>query len=516
MSAATVDLVVIGGGINGCGIARDAAGRGLSVVLVEKDDLASATSQWSTKLIHGGLRYLEHYEFRLVRESLQEREVLLKLAPHLIKPLAFVLPHELHMRPAWMLRAGLFLYDTIGGKQSLPGSFGVRFPNAQWGAGLKPLFARGFVYSDAQVDDARLTVANAMAAAEEGARILTRTKLAGARRVGSGAGAQWQLDVTMPTGKETLHARAVVNAAGPWVKQVLDSAFAQDSPESAGLETREGVRLVRGSHIIVPRVHEEAHAILMQSEDGRVVFVIPWEGRYSLIGTTDVPVDDVDARPEISDDETAYLLHVANQFLAKPLTVRDIVWHYAGVRPLYDDGNPNASAVTRDYVLKLDAPTGAPPLLSVFGGKLTTYRRLSEEVMNKLGPLLLAKRGAWTHDAPLPGAALDGYASPEAFADALRTQHSGVPPDYIQRLVRRHGDRAARVLQGVRSVAQLGEFFGMGLNMLTEREIEYLIAHEWARSADDILWRRTKCGLHMDADELARARAFIESKLSAR
>jgi glycerol-3-phosphate dehydrogenase len=505
MSASTVDLVVVGGGINGCGIARDAAGRGLSVVLVEKDDLASATSQWSTKLIHGGLRYLEHYEFRLVRESLQEREVLLKLAPHLIKPLAFVLPHEPHMRPAWMLRAGLFLYDTIGGRQSLPGSFGVRFPDAKWGAGLKPRFARGFVYSDAQVDDARLTVANALAAAEEGARIMTRTKLVAARQAAFGSSAHWQLDVVTPTGKETLQARAVVNAAGPWVKQVLDSAFTQESSER--------VKLVRGSHIIVPRVHEEAHAILMQSADGRVVFVIPWEGRYSLIGTTDVPADDVDAHPEISDDETHYLLAVANQFLAKPLTARDIVWHYAGVRPLYDDGNPNASAVTRDYVLKLDAPTGAPPLLSVFGGKLTTYRRLSEEVMNKLGPLLSAKRGAWTHDAPLPGAALDGHDSPEAYADALRAQHSGVPPDYIQRLVRRHGDRAAKVLQGVRAVAGLGEFFGMGLNMLTEREIEYLIAHEWARSADDILWRRTKCGLHMDAAELERARVFIEQKL---
>jgi glycerol-3-phosphate dehydrogenase len=505
----TYDLAVIGGGINGCGIARDAAGRGLRVVLVELDDLASATSQWSTKLIHGGLRYLEHYEFKLVRESLQEREVLLKLAPHLIEPMSFVLPHEPHMRPAWMLRVGLFMYDKLGGKQSVPSSFGVSLPDARWGAGLQPRFSRAFVYSDAQVDDARLTLANALAAHEDGASIRTRTKLVRAQRDGG----LWNLTVKSRAGEETLHAKAVVNAAGPWVKEVLDHAF--------GFATPESVKLVKGSHIVVPRVHDESHAILMQNADGRVVFVIPWQGSYSLIGTTDVPVADVNQRPEISDDETRYLLDVANKFLTRKLSTQDIVFRYAGVRPLFDDGNANASAVTRDYVLKLQDENGALPLLSVFGGKLTTYRYLSQEVMGKLSAYMAtslptssqAMRADWTHDAPLPGGDLHEFDTCEAYAQSLQPQHSGIPPDYLARLVRRHGDRTANVLRGAKSVADLGEIFGLGREMLTEREIDYCIAHEWAMHADDILWRRTKCGLHMNDAERARAAAFIDKKL---
>jgi glycerol-3-phosphate dehydrogenase len=504
------DLAIIGGGINGCGIARDAAGRGLSVLLVEQHDLASATSSWSTKLIHGGLRYLEQYEFRLVRESLQEREVLLKLAPHLIRPMQFVLPHDRGMRAAWMIRAGLFLYDHIGGKQSMPGSRGLRFPDHNFNAGLSPNVTRGFVYSDAQVDDARLTVLNAVSARELGAEIRTRTALVGAQREAN----RWCLNLSHDGGASsptttTVYANAVVNAAGPWVKQVLDNAFK--------IETAATVRLVKGSHIIVPRIHEHDHAYLLQTADGRVVFVIPYEGRYSLIGTTDILVTDVNQTPSISEEETTYLLEAVNRFLAKPLFARDVVWSYAGMRPLYDDGEANASKVTRDYVLKLDHVDGKLPLLSVFGGKLTTYRRLAEHALETMAPHLPAMRGAWTGSTALPGGELEGYADGDAgvdnYARSLKPKHSGVPPDYIRRLVHRHGDRAAKVLSGVRNVADMGEIFGLGLNLLCEREIEFLIRDEWAASADDILWRRTKCGLHMDDDERARAAAFIETKL---
>jgi glycerol-3-phosphate dehydrogenase len=505
----TYDLAIIGGGINGCGIARDAAGRGLSVLLVEQYDLASATSNWSTKLIHGGLRYLEQYEFRLVRESLQEREVLLKLAPHLIRPMQFVLPHDREMRPAWMIRAGLFLYDYIGGKQSMLGSRGLRFPDHNFNAALSPKITRGFVYSDAQVDDARLTVLNAVSARELGAEVRTRTALIGAQREAN----RWCLSLSQDGGASstttTVYANAVVNAAGPWVKQVLDGAFK--------IETVATVRLVKGSHIIVPRVHEFDHAYLLQTADGRVVFVIPYEGRYSLIGTTDVLVSDANETPSISEEETAYLLGAVNRFLAQPLFARDVVWSYAGVRPLYDDGEANASKITRDYVLKLDHVEGKLPLLSVFGGKLTTYRRLAERALETMAPHLPAMRGAWTGSVALPGGDLGGYADVDTgvdhYARSLIPKHSGVPPDYIRRLVYRHGDRAASVLCGVRNVADMGEIFGSGLNLLCEREIEFLIRDEWAASAEDILWRRTKCGLHMDDDERARAAAFIEGKL---
>ncbi|MBC7623140.1 MAG: glycerol-3-phosphate dehydrogenase [Aeromicrobium sp.] len=511
----TFDLAIIGGGINGCGIARDAAGRGLSVLLVEQHDLAGATSSWSTKLIHGGLRYLEQYEFRLVRESLHEREVLLKLAPHLIRPMQFVLPHDRTMRPAWMIRAGLFLYDHIGGKQSMPGSRGLHFPDHNLNAGLLPKIMRGFLYSDAQVDDARLTVLNAVSARELGAEVRTRTALVGAQRQADrwclslshrgGTASTNATNATNATITTTVYANAVVNAAGPWVKQVLDGAFK--------IETAATVRLVKGSHIVVPRIHEYDHAYLLQTADGRVVFVIPYEGRYSLIGTTDILVTDANQPPAISAEETAYLLAAVNHFLAKPLYARDVIWTYAGVRPLYDDGEANASKVTRDYVLKLDHVDGKLPLLSVFGGKLTTYRRLAEHALATLAPHLPAMRVPWTAGTSLPGGVLEGYEDVDAYARSLMPKHVGVPPDYIRRLVHRHGDRAAKILAGVRNVSDMGEIFGMGLNLLCEREIEFLIAHEWATSADDILWRRTKCGLHMDDAERASATAFIEKKL---
>ncbi|HSN46890.1 MAG TPA: glycerol-3-phosphate dehydrogenase, partial [Casimicrobiaceae bacterium] len=366
MSAAAVyDLLVIGAGINGAGIARDAAGRGLKVLLVDMDDLASATSQWSTKLIHGGLRYLEYYEFRLVRESLAEREVCLRLAPHLVQPLLFVLAHEPHLRPAWMIRAGLFMYDHLSQRTTLPASFGVDLAHSKWGAGLKQGFQKGFVYADARVDDARLVVAVAMSARAHGAEVRTRTRFVTGKRDGG----IWRATLQGPDGRrEEVCAKALVNVTGPWVKVVREEVGTRSA--------KENVRHVKGSHIVVPRVHAEDHAYLLQNADKRIVFVIPYQDKYSLIGTTDATTEDFE-KPEISEAEIDYLLALANTYLAKPLTRADVAWTFSGVRPLYDDGASDPSAITRDYVLRIDTggngtPAGAP-MLSVFGGKLTTY-----------------------------------------------------------------------------------------------------------------------------------------------
>jgi glycerol-3-phosphate dehydrogenase len=513
------DIAIIGGGINGCGIARDAAGRGLSVYLAEQNDLASATSSWSTKLIHGGLRYLEHYAFRLVRESLQEREVLLRLAPHIIHPLSFVVPHVREMRPAWMMRAGLFIYDRLGGRSSLPRSQSVQFPDDQYSMGLKPSLKRAFVYADARVDDARLALINAMSAAALGASINTRCKVVRASRVGAAAEAQWQITVckqpaaaTSSTGEansETIRARALINAAGPWVQDV------QGILEGAASPTNAKIKLVKGSHIIVPRVHTGEHAMLLQNDDGRICFVIPYEDRFSLIGTTDVVVHNIATAKEITEEEIRYLLRAANRYLSSPLQAGDVVWSYAGVRPLYDDGATNAAQVTRDYVLQLDAEAGQAPLLSIYGGKITTYRRLAEHSLQKLTPFLPAMQPAWTAGVPLPGADFAAEGSLAEFIRQLQRAHTGIPPDYIERLVLRHGTATRAVLRNVRALDGLGELFGRGRNLLAEREIDYFIAHEWATSAEDILWRRSKCGLHMDDAERARATAFIEKKLSA-
>ena len=501
------DIAIIGGGINGCGIARDAAGRGLRVFLAEQDDLASATSSWSTKLIHGGLRYLEQYAFRLVRESLQEREVLLKLAPHIIHPLAFVLPHERSMRPALMIRAGLFLYDHIGGKISLPRSRGLTFPDAQYSQGLLPRFKKGFIYADARVDDARLTVLNAMSARDHGASIVTRTKvISGQREDGL-----WRLHLQNSVSgvSSTLLAKAVINAAGPWVRQLLDSGFAEVAQQSVAQ-----VKLVKGSHIIVPRLHTEDHAYILQNDDGRVVFVIPYEGKYSLIGTTDVAVDSVEEGHQISEAEIRYLLRAVNRFFARAIHAEDVVWSYAGVRPLYDDGESNPAEITRDYVLKVNDLNGALPLLSIYGGKITTYRRLAEHALDELAAYFPNLAAPWTATEALPGGAFEDGMSMAEFTQTLLRQHKGVAPDFIERLVARHGVNASRVLKNTRSMDDLGEIFGRGLNLLCQREIDYLIAHEWATTADDILWRRTKCGLHMDEDERQRATTFIECRVA--
>jgi glycerol-3-phosphate dehydrogenase len=497
------DLLVIGGGINGVGIARDAAGRGLSVLLAEPDDLAAHTSSWSTKLIHGGLRYLEHYEFRLVAEALAEREVLLRAAPHLIEPLEFVLPHEPHLRPAWMIRAGLFLYDHIGGRMTLPKSHGVKLAGSTCGAGLKSRFARGFVYADARVDDARLVVANAIDARERGVEIRMGARFAGASREGG----VWLAKLATDAGETVVRARALVNAAGPWVKDVQSTV--------SGAATRADVRHVKGSHIVVPRVHDEPHAYILQNADQRIVFVIPWQERYSLIGTTDVPVERYED-PAISDEEVDYLLGLANEYLARPLSRADIVWTYSGVRPLYDDGSSDPSEITRDYVLKLDAAPGPPgpdraPVLSIFGGKITTYRKLAEHALAELAPYFPRIGAPWTRDAVLPGGDL-----PNRDRDALRAdlarRHPVVPPELVRALARRHGTRAYRLLEGVRATRDLGEDYGAGL---TELELAWLVEHEWARRADDVLWRRTKCGLAMTPLQRARVAQRMAATASA-
>jgi len=502
MQTSPYDLLVIGGGINGAGIARDAAGRGLSVLLAEKDDLAAATSQWSTKLIHGGLRYLEYYEFRLVGESLAEREVLLANAPHIVEPLAFVLPHEPHLRPAWMIRIGLFLYDHLGKRVTLPKSFGVKLGDSRWAAGLKPRFRKGFVYADARVDDARLVVANALDAQAHGAAIRVRTRVTGATREGG----VWRVALQSADGATSdVTARAIVNAAGPWVKQVLDAV--RPAREGEG-----NVRHVKGSHIVVPRVHGEQHAYILQNADNRIVFVIPYQEHYSLIGTTDVPVERYD-EPAISEDEIDYLLKLANAYLEKPLTRADVVWTFSGVRPLYDDGSSDPSAITRDYVLKIDALPGEPgperaPVLSLFGGKITTYRKLAEHALAELAPYLPAMQPAWTRTAPLPGGDLPGRDRSAWFAELCR-RFPKLPAPLLRALANRHGTRALRVLGDARTMADLGRDFGAEL---TAREIDYLMAEEWAVTADDVLWRRTKCGLPMTAAQRAAVADYIAGR----
>jgi glycerol-3-phosphate dehydrogenase len=488
------DLLIVGGGINGAGIARDAAGRGLKVLLVERDDLASHTSSWSTKLIHGGLRYLEHYEFRLVGESLAEREVMLRLAPHLIEPLAFVLPHEPHLRPAWMIRAGLFLYDRLGGRMTLPKSFAVDLAGSRWGAGLQPRFHKGFVYADARVDDARLVLVTALSAQAKGATIRVRTRLAAARREDG----LWRARLETAARREDVAARVIVNAGGPWVKDVLDSVSTERSAAR--------VRHVKGSHIVVPRVHPEEHAYILQNADNRIVFVIPYQQHYSLIGTTDVPVDEY-AHPAISADEVDYLLALANGYLATPLAKADIVWTYSGVRPLYDDGSSDPSAVTRDYVLKVDAGDDGKgaPVLSIFGGKITTYRKLAESALAELKPYFPALSAPWTHTEVLPGGDLPG-GDRAAFLAALCRRYPQLPAELLRALAGRHGTRTLDVVGDARAPADLGRDFGASL---TAREIDFLVRNEWAHDADDVLWRRTKCGLPMSPAQRDAVRAHL-------
>lgn len=489
-----VDLLIVGGGINGTGIARDAAGRGLSVLLVEQDDLASHTSSASTKLIHGGLRYLEYGEFRLVREALIERERLWGMAPHIIWPLRFVLPQTQSPRPAWMVRLGLFLYDHLGGRKRLPGTQSVSLAASPLGAGLSPRAGRAFVYSDCWVEDSRLVVLNALDAAERGATIATRTRLTAASRTGTG----WTADLEQADGtRRQVAARALVNAAGPWVADVIG--------RTAGARNDRSVRLVKGSHIVVPRLYEGDHAFMLQNADRRIVFAIPYEGAFTLVGTTDEPWTDPPGRATIDAEETRYLLDTIRHYFARPVAAADIVWSYSGIRPLYDDKAANASAVTRDYVLDLDADEGRAPMLSVYGGKITTYRKLAEHALRDLAPLLADAGPAWTAGMPLPGGDM-ADADFRRFADALAARHPRLPPALLRRLARAYGTRVEAILASAATVEDLGPDLGGGLH---EAEVDYLVAHEWARTAEDVLWRRSKLGLHVPAGTAERLAAYL-------
>ncbi len=484
-----IDLLVIGGGINGAGIARDAAGRGLSVVLCEKDDLASHTSSASTKLIHGGLRYLEHFEFRLVAESLREREVLLAAAPHIIWPLRFVLPIAKGMRPAWMLRLGLAMYDRIGGKKSLPGTTSVSLTQPPHKSILQEQFVRGFEYSDCWVEDSRLVALNALDARERGAEILTRTECIALERHTD----HWKVTLRGADGGCVVQARAIANAAGPWVDRTAKLALGKGTPSH--------LRLVKGSHIIVPQAYPGEHAYLFQEPDNRVVFAIPYERHFTLIGTTDVLFEGEPGQVEISAEEIDYLREAASRFFVSGVTADEIVSTYSGVRPLYEDNAASNSTVTRDYVFELDAEGGAP-ILSVYGGKITTFRKLAEHALGKLSRHI-EMDGAWTRDAALPGGDMDDFA---AFLWDAGERYAWVPPEMLLRLARAYGTRIDAVLEGASGLPDLGEHFG---GDLYEAELRYLVDEEFARTAEDILWRRSKLGLHLSADVEERISAWL-------
>jgi glycerol-3-phosphate dehydrogenase len=487
------DLLVIGGGVNGAGIARDAQGRGLSTCLVERGDLGGATSSASSKLIHGGLRYLEQYEFRLVREALAEREVLLRIAPHIVWPMRFVLPHRPEMRPRWMIRAGLFLYDHLARRVSLPGAEGVALARHPYGAPLQAGLTDAFAYSDCWVEDSRLVVLNARDAAGRGAEVLVRTRFAGAERGPDG----WTCRLAAEDGTErTIRARALVNAAGPWV---MDAQGAAHAPPQGR------VRLVRGSHIVLPALYEGDQAYILQNDDRRVVFVIPYEGRYSLVGTTDVPHEGDPREARCTPEEAAYLCAAVGRQFRRAPTPEEIVWTYSGVRPLHDDGADNPSAITRDYVLKKDAPPGKAPLVTVYGGKITTFRRLAEDAAGMIATALGRPGAPWTATAPLPGGDFGGLDQARFIAEAAR-RHPWLPAPMLRRLVRAYGSDLDALLDGASGPNAMGEEYGAGF---TERELDWLIRREWARRADDVLWRRSKLGLHMPEEGQRRLAARL-------
>lgn len=478
-----VDLAIIGGGINGTGLARDAAGRGLAVYLCEQDDLASHTSSWSTKLIHGGLRYLEYYAFRLVREALIERETLWTMAPHLIGPLRFVLPLHRGLRPAWLLRLGLFLYDHLGGRKLLPSTRVIDLATHVAGQPLKPgLFRKGFEYSDCRVDDSRLVVANALDAAERGAMIETRSRAVSAVRESDG----WILTVKSDDfrGERRVRAKVLVNAAGPWVAEVLQGTL--------GLNGRAKTRLVQGSHIVVRKLYAHDRCYIFQNSDGRIVFTIPYEGEFTLIGTTDHDYSGDPAAVRATEEEINYLLALANAQFSPQLTRNDVVWSFSGVRPLYDDGATEAKAATRDYVLDLDQPPGKAALLSIYGGKITTYRRLAEEAMGRIAAGFPRMGEDWTHGAALPGGDFPDR-DRRALKRILLGDYPFVPEAEMERMVRLYGTRTRRVLGSAASLDDLGVDLGSGLRL---SELRYLVREEWARTPEDVLWRRTKLGLH--------------------
>ena len=513
-----VDLFIIGGGINGCGIARDAAGRGLSVALAEMGDLAQATSSASTKLFHGGLRYLEYFEFGLVRKALHERETLLVAMPHIAWPMRFVLPYHREMRfendtptsrilsfvmpwtrgrrPAWLIRLGLFLYDNLGGRKILPGTRTVDLTTDEAGRPLNPKFTHAYEYSDVWVQDSRLVVLNARDAEAHGANIMVGTKVIAAERVGD----LWQITLEDAQGQSTMTARTLVNAGGPWVEHIIR--------DIARLQTTEGIRLVRGSHIVTRKLYDHDKCYFFQSTDGRIIFAIPFEQDFTLIGTTDQDHDGPPGTARCTDAERDYLCAFASQYFTRPVTADDVVWTYSGVRPLHNDGAKSATAATRDYVLSLDQ-AGAP-LLNVFGGKITTYRKLAEEALDKLAPFFPAATGKWTARKPLPGGDFP-YDQVATLRAKLRADHPYLSDAHATRLIRAYGTEAATILHGATSLADLGQDFGA---TLSEAELRWLMDREYARSAQDVVWRRSKLGLHLTQDQVAAVESYVTKHLA--
>jgi glycerol-3-phosphate dehydrogenase len=497
-NAELYDIAVIGGGINGCGIARDAAGRGLSVALLEKGDLANGTSSASTKLIHGGLRYLEHYEFGLVRESLKEREVLLRMAPHIIHPLRFVLPHHQALRPAWFIRIGLFLYDHLGGRDILPGSYALDLVREPVGRPLKPNFSHGFEYSDCWVDDARLVVLNAMDAKRRGADVRVRTEVVSAERHSDRWTVVYKDARTGGTG--TITARVLVNAAGPWVSEVITHRL--------GVNARAALRLVKGSHIVVPKLFDHDRAYIFQNADRRIIFAIPYERDFTLIGTTDVDYVGHLDRIEASADEIAYLCRAASEYFVKLVVPTDVVWSYAGVRPLYGEAGSSAQETTRDFELELEADAGNAPLLNIIGGKITTFRHLAEEALKKIAPFFPAMTAPWTKGSSLPGGDFV-YEQRQSHLSQLAMQYPFLGKPTVERLFAAYGTMAKEILSGATTAGDLGIHFGAGLYA---REVEHLLHNEWATSGDDILWRRTKLGLHLAHADRARLADWLAER----
>ena len=503
-----VDLFVIGGGINGCGIARDAVGRGLSVELAEMNDLASATSSASTKLFHGGLRYLEYWEIRLVREALIERETLLKAMPHISWPMRFVLPYHKDMRfesdtptskvlnvvmpwmkgrrPAWLIRFGLFMYDNLGGRKILKGTTSLKLKGTPVGAPLQDRFEQAYEYSDCWIEDSRLVVLNARDAQARGALINVRTKVVSATQVGG----MWQITLEAQGGERRIAtARMIVNAGGPWVEDIIRSTMR--------INSNEGVRLVRGSHIVTRKLYDHDKCYFFQGEDGRIIFTIPYETDFTLIGTTDADHVDVHEKPVCTPQEQDYLLDFASKYLKQPVTRDDIVFTYSGVRPLYNDGATSATAATRDYVLKLDQSAGAP-ILNVFGGKITTYRKLAESALEEIAPFFAQTGPQWTAGVALPGGdfPVDGVA---ALTEKLKTKYSFLTERWLNRLLKAYGSEAFDLLGDAKTEGDLGQNFGSNL---TEREVNWLVEREFANTAEDIIWRRSKLGLRMTSKEI--------------
>jgi glycerol-3-phosphate dehydrogenase len=495
------DIAVIGGGINGCGIARDAAGRGLSVFLSEQDDLASGTSSASTKLIHGGLRYLEYYEFRLVREALKEREVLLNRAPHIIWPLRFILPHHSGLRPAWLIRLGLFLYDHIGGRKILPKTTTINLRSDIAGKVLKQNFSKGFEYSDCWVMDSRLVVLNAMAAKAKGAEIRTRTRVLSAERKGK----TWEITLLnrKTDEKYSIEAKSLVNASGPWLDTLMPSISHKASSEH--------IRMVKGSHIIVKSLFEHERAYIFQNSDGRIIFAIPYERQFTLIGTTDVDFHGDPGKVVISDEEIDYLCEAASEYFTREIRKDDVVSSFSGIRPLFDDGKSDAKAATRDYVLRVDTEENKAPLLSIYGGKITTYRKLAESVIEKLSAFFPAIGDEWTEQANLPGGDFEP-ANFEAEVKHLQLQCPIIDRVHATRLFRLYGSCTGTLTGGLTKKEEMGQDFG---HTLFGFEIDYLLNNEWAKSAEDVLWRRTRLGLQFSDQEVQTLQNYITQKLSA-